>query len=515
MNWTGGRLHRSSHKTKSSSKHVGGKRVVRAEIRMVDRPRDTRSLKIATGATDKAGCDDGHAGTIRAVDDLGESFQKVKQPAYSNAEDLQSKTHCHSQITKSNLIDSPAVRAEQMKKKLLDKKDWAGLSLSRPPRLHTPCGQDKWRLGRRQSLSYERSLSRYSPQRGPLSLPIKRRKIAQPHLYPTNQLSSDDISVWIEQQQEEPQYEALDNETYMEPQELVEPILSNNSTSRDRPTRSTERNARSICQSGMKTLQYAACGNRVNDEGYQLQSCKRLDASPSPDLSNIPVLDRRGSFATIDGQTRYVPPPSYKPSSSSSPEEDSRMKSPRNADEYWSRRRAMLYHSQRYQAQDISPRNSKRREVAGNLTGCSSEYSWGDNSGMIRQREATGGVEQSKIGHFSTSSSSQANFWPNTIPSPFRSEPSYRSCRLISSPQVNREPHSVNQSDYQRYRHLGRPAYNSILYGSPQPRTHLARSSLKPMSYQGTSSSIPTSAVQTHRVLIYGQEFDISKECSL
>ncbi|EZF90880.1 hypothetical protein H113_08050 [Trichophyton rubrum MR1459] len=446
MNWTGGRLHRSSYKTKSSSKNVGRQRVAQAKIRMVDRPRDILSFKAATGATDKEGCYDGQAGTTQAVDDLGASFQKTKQPAYSNTEDLQSKNHCHSQITKSNLIDSPAVRIEEMRKKLLDKKDWAGLSLSRSHRSHTPCGQDKGTLGRRESLSYERCPSRYFPHRGPPSLPIKRRNIAQPHLYPENHLSSDDISVWIEQQQEEPQYEALYNEMYMEAQESVGPILSNNNKSRDRSIRSTKRNARSLCQSGMKTPRYAACSNRVDHEQYQLQLSKRLDTSPSSDLSNLPVLDRRGSFATIDGQTRYVPPSSYKPSSLSSPEEDSRMKSPKNADEYWSRRRAMLYHSQGYQAQDISPRNSKWREVAGNLNGCSLEYSWGDNTAMIRQREVTGGVKQSKIGGFSTSCSDEATFWRNTIPSPFRSDPSYRSYHPISSPQSNKKQHSVNRS---------------------------------------------------------------------
>lgn len=466
---------------------------------MVDRPPDTLSFEVATGAPGKEGCNDRHAGTIRAVDDLGASFQKAKQPAYSN---------------KPGSIGSPPARVEEMRKKLLDKKDWAGLSLSRPHKLHTPCGQVKGRLGRKQSLPYGRNPIRYSPQGGQFSLPVERRKIAQPHLYPTNQLSSDDISIWIEQQQEEPQHEALHNGMYMEAQESVEPISSDNNTSRDRSIRSlrsTTRNARSICQSGMKTPRYAACGNRVDNEKCQLQLTKRLDISPNPDLSNLPVLDRRGSFATIDGQTRYVPPSSSKPSSSSSPEEDSRMKSSRNADEYWSRRRAMLYHSQRYQAQDTSPRNTKCMEVANNLAGCSSGYSCGDNTAMIRQREVTGGVEQSKLGDFSTSSSNQAAFWPNTIPSPFRSEPSCLSFHPIPSPQSNREQHSINQSEYQQYRRLGKPAYNSILYGSPQPRTRSARSSSKPMSY-GINSSIPTPAVQNYRVLVYGQEFDISKE---
>ncbi|EFE42253.1 conserved hypothetical protein [Trichophyton verrucosum HKI 0517] len=457
MNWTGGRLHRSSYKMKLSSKNVGRQRVAQAKIRMVDRPPDTLSFEVATEAPGKEGCDNGHAGTIRAVDDLGASFQKAKQPAYSNTEDPRSKNYCHSQITKPSSIGSPAVRVEEMRKKLLDKKDWAGLSLSRPHKLHTSCGKVRGRLGRRQSFPYGRNPIQYSPQRGHFSLPMKRRNIAQPHLYPTNQLNSDDISIWIEQQQEEPRYEALHNEMYMEAQESVEPISSDNNTSRDRSTRSprsTTRNARSICQSGMKTPRYAACGNRVDNEQYQLQLGKRLDISPSPDLSNLPVLDRRGSFATIDGQTRYVPPPSSKPSSSSSPE-DSRMKSSRNADEYWSRRRAMLYHSQRYQAQDISPRNTKCMEVANNLTGCSSEYSCGDNTAMIRQREVTGGVEKSKIGDFSTSSSDQATFWPNTIPSPFRNEPSCLSYHPIPSPQSNREQHSINQ----RYSYTAR---NSI-----------------------------------------------------
>lgn len=175
----------------------------------------------------------------------------------------------------------------------------------------------------------------------------------------------------------------------------------------------------------------------------------------------------------------------------------------------------MLYHSQGYQAQDISPRNSKWREVAGNLNGCSLEYSWGDNTAMIRQREVTGGVKQSKIGGFSTSCSDEATFWRNTIPSPFRSDPSYRSYHPISSPQSNKKQHSVNRCEYQRYRHLTRPVYNSILYGSPQPRTHFARSSSKAISYQRANSSTPTPAVQNHRVFVFGQEFDISKECSL
>ncbi|EFQ97654.1 hypothetical protein MGYG_00693 [Nannizzia gypsea CBS 118893] len=392
MNWTGGRLHRSSYKMKSSAKHIGKQRVAQAKTQVLDRYGDAVSPKVAAVVIGREkSCDDGPPSTIGV---LCASTHKGKRSTSPYIEGLRRKRCRHYQI-----LDSPSVGVDEMRKKLLDKKDWACLSPSRPYRLPIGRDHDAGQVEKRQSLLHMSSPSRCVPQQDLPSLPTKGQKTKTVYPYPT-QLRSDDIEVWIEQKKGVTQPETPYTRKHTVTQEFMEPMLSGSNPSGD--------SANPIHQSDANISQYTSYGIH---EQYELG--KRAENSPSPDLSGLPILDRRGSFAIVDGQTRYVPPSPCKPPSSGFPGDNGGMGLSRDVIEPYNWRRTGPYHYQRNEAQDVRPKSLEWSEVAGNVTEHSSKYSRGDNSAVVQQREAIHSMEQPRIGCWETPSSDQDPFWPN------------------------------------------------------------------------------------------------------
>ncbi|EEQ27241.1 hypothetical protein McanMca71_006931 [Microsporum canis] len=503
MNWTGGRLHRSSYKTKPSSKGVQQQRVAQAKLRVINETQPISPFRITTWATgERESYEAGCPGSIATSREYGTNTRNENQAALLNTSGLLQVTHNYDRETKDSLADSSTTMVDEMRKKLLRKEDWAGLSLSRPYRLNAAHEQDKRRFGRRQPLFRENGFGLHTPQQAP----NKRQKMARPRRRSSTQPSSDDISVWVEQQRGEPEIEPHHSEISMFPHESAESILFDTNSTRDRVGRSI-----STASTRVKGSQNIICNSDIEEqEQYQLDN--QTDASLCPDISNIPVLDRRGSFVTTGNQTRYIPPPMPTPQVSRCLEGETRSESSTGRDEIYPRQKRTPPLQPRGNAQSIISRDPKWIGGAGNLIEYPPRYVLDCNSTMVLQRDIARRKRHQNIDYIQNYSLNRPPLLQKYIQPPLYSKSRCSSYGPISSPHLDIQEIRENQNTHQQYYDLNGPTqYVSRYANTEQRQAGFSHSLPKPQPCYSNLSPIKVPNLRAYKVLVYGQEVDLSE----
>ncbi|KAK2875677.1 hypothetical protein FQN49_001510 [Arthroderma sp. PD_2] len=522
MNWTGGRLHRSSYKTKSSSKALEKQRFAKAKLRIINRAQPISPVKIFAWATAKReGGGDGRPGSTATAREHRTNTRSKDPSSTSNISGLsQGNLYIPDKATRPSPSGSPTVVVDEMRRKLLDKKDWARLNLARPYKWQAECEKDMKQFGRRRPLTREDKFRRAKPSNDTYVLqqtaPNKRQKITQPMRCASTQLSPGDISVWVEQQRDQSLTGIHPAESLTLTQESAGSMLFDTKETRGGSKRNLRPSSKASIQ---KDTQHTAHGSPGSErEQPELAN----EASPSPEISDLPILDRRGSFVTTGSQTRYVPPAMDEPENLG-PLEDTENQLPtgRNEKRLQGDNGLSLRPTDRVQGGRI-PENLPGSEVANTPDVYRPQSPEDCNSTAVKRK----GIIFNEPRHSRSSIMHAESYSLDQSPRKrFIKPPTPRMSRYFSQDPTT-SPSLIMQETYSRGGYWD-------LYDSSSPAQHISRhaSTLpqNPKSEQRTMPSYPqavpkaisynnsypqdrVSSLLSRKVLVYGQEVDLSED---
>ncbi|WEW58398.1 hypothetical protein PRK78_003866 [Emydomyces testavorans] len=330
MNWTGGRLSRHSFKDKHTRRareklHFAKVRRLASRNRKEDLspiriPRSTPDVVEISGAPliRHGNKKNGESGFRNA--DKNQYLQKK-----DNLRDGWKRPGQQTSIGNSNKVSSdgntlgslklPAENLEDIRRKLLQKSDWAHLSASRPLNLHFITEEERYNYGRRRPLTQadQKRLAAPEKRRAPVfqsyQWSSKRRKRGEPRDDASTQPNLDDISIRIDEQKLASLTPRLRSDSQVMSQISSEPMLL------DRE----EGNEGNIKRSTSIFAKLRSNGT-VNifgtpDNGFSTPcdfgGSQRKQTPTCPTVfkqSDLPMLNRHGAFTTHGHQTMYIPP---------------------------------------------------------------------------------------------------------------------------------------------------------------------------------------------------------------
>ncbi|EEP75364.1 predicted protein [Uncinocarpus reesii 1704] len=322
MNWTGGKLFRHSFKDKNTLKarerlHFAKvKRLAHKNRREVASP---SRLPGSTPVFAQRQQENGHSEPIDHSPYFGTqariTSKKHKPQSHTRHLNALSPTkedsHLFSEI--NTLPSSQTDKLDDLRRRLLQKSDWASISISRPLNVHFTTEEERYNYGRRRPLTNadrQRLVStekRRAPIFQPYGWPSKGRKKRGMEDDVSTQPNIDDISIRIHEHKVTELTPRLPSVSHVGSRLSSESMLLDREESFDGDMMDSSSilvNPRSSGTLGTLGLQDSstlpAARNPMLHEGEQTH----IDDSSA----KFPVLNRQGLFATHGYQTRYIPP---------------------------------------------------------------------------------------------------------------------------------------------------------------------------------------------------------------
>nr|KMM66473.1 hypothetical protein CPAG_02812 [Coccidioides posadasii RMSCC 3488] len=338
MNWTGGRLFRHSFKDKSTLKAREKLHFAKARrLAFKGRRAALSPLRISGSALELQGAigpstikfkGKGTGLEYSKSTDNGQYFKGDENP------EPPLKTRSHQppnghfnkpprsrggQFLEESLLRSPTARDESIeaiRRRLLQKNDWAGLSISRPLNVHFTTEEERYNCGRRRPLTEadRERLTLAGKQRVPIfrsyEWPSKKRKKQNRDDDSSTAQNLDAISIRINEQKMVPLTPRLRTESHFLSQASSESMLLDT----EEAIEGYDFESSSIIVNPRSSGNLDVFWNQGNDDlsAIQTQETEELGQGatrlPSSELSRLPVLDRNGTFTAHGHQTKYIPP---------------------------------------------------------------------------------------------------------------------------------------------------------------------------------------------------------------